>query len=279
MLYSNNLQQLGTQVTSFSLGDRVGWGYVHSSCGNCAECLTGKENLCPDNDTFSQANLDQGSFAHYGIWKASYIFKIPDTIAPEHAAPLMCGGATIFHVLRSFDITPTDRVGVIGVGGLGHLAIQFASKMGCEVVVFSSTENKKAEATELGAKQFIAMKGKEELESSVGKSIKHLIVTTSSPPDWNKFLPIMAPGGVIYPVTVSYDELKLPYRVITRKELRVQGTLVSPRQVHREMIEFAGLHGIKPIIEEFPMSVEGITEAMERLKAGKMRYRAVLHVQ
>jgi D-arabinose 1-dehydrogenase-like Zn-dependent alcohol dehydrogenase len=188
----------------------------------------------------------------------------------------MCGGATVFHLLRSFGIAPTDRVGVIGVGGLGHLAIQFASKMGCDVVVFSSTESKKAEATELGAKQFVSMAGKSELESSVGKSIKHLIVTTSSPPDWSKFLPIIAPGGVIYPVTVSYDELKLPYRVITRKELRVQGTLVSPRQVHREMIEFAGLHGIKPIIEEFPMSVEAITEAMEKLKAGKMRYRAVL---
>lgn len=135
---------------------------------------------------------------------------------------------------------------------------------------------KKVEATEIGAKQFVAMQGKGGLESSVGKPIKHLIITTSTLPDWKKFLPIMAPGGVIYPVTVSYDELKLPYRVITSKELRVQGTLVSPGQTHREMIEFAGLHRIKPIIETFPLNAEGITEAMNKLNAGKMRYRAVL---
>jgi len=189
----------------------------------------------------------------------------------------MCGGATVFHVLHSFNIKPTDRVGVIGVGGLGHLAIQFAAKMGCEVVVFSSTENKREEAMNLGAKQFVSIKGKGEL--NVGKQIAHLIVTTSVPPDWDKFLPIMAPSGVIYPVTVSFDKLQLAYRVITRKELRVQGTLVAPRQVHREMIEFARLHGIKPIIEQFPLMVEGITEAMDRLNEGKMRYRAVLVAQ
>jgi D-arabinose 1-dehydrogenase-like Zn-dependent alcohol dehydrogenase len=186
----------------------------------------------------------------------------------------MCGGAIVFHVLCSFDIRSTDRVGVIGVGGLGHLAIQFAAKMGCEVVVFSSTENKKEEAMRLGASQFVATKGKAELD--IGKQIGHLIVTTSMPPDWNMFLPIMAPSGVIYPLTVNEGKLEMPYRAMTRKELRIQGSVVAPRQVHREMIEFAGLHGIKPIIEEFPMSVEGITVAMERLKEGKMRYRAVL---
>jgi len=189
----------------------------------------------------------------------------------------MCGGATVFHVLRSFDIHSTDRVGVIGVGGLGHLAIQYAAKMGCEVVVFSSTENKKAEALSLGAKQFVATKGKDELD--IGKQIGHLIVTTSMPPDWKKILPIMAPRSVIYPVTVSADDLQLPYSAITFKELRVQGSLVAPRQVHRQMIEFADLHGIKPIVEEFPMTVEGITEAMDRLNAGKMRYRGVLIAQ
>jgi D-arabinose 1-dehydrogenase-like Zn-dependent alcohol dehydrogenase len=186
----------------------------------------------------------------------------------------MCGGATVFHALRSFDMRSTDRVGVIGVGGLGHLAIQFAAKMGCEVVVFSSTDSKKEEAMKLGARQFVATKGKKELD--IGKQITHLIVTTSMPPDWGVFLPILAPRGVIFPVTVSADDLQLPYTVITDKELRIQGSLVAPRQVHRQMIEFADLHGIRPIIEEFPLTVEGVTEAMEKLKSGNMRYRGVL---
>lgn len=274
---SNTIKQLGSAVDTLSIGDRVGWGYIHSSCQNCEQCLTGHENLCPQVKKYGISNQDQGSFATYGIWEAAYIFKIPDSIASEHAAPLMCGGATIFHVLRSYGITPFDRVGVIGVGGLGHLAIQYASKMGCEVVVFSSTENKKDEAMQLGANQFVATKGKDSLD--IGKQINHLIVTTSMPPDWSKILPIMAPRSTIFPVTVSVDDLQLPYQTITDKELRVQGSLVSPRQVHKEMIAFAELHGIRPIIEEFPMTVEGITEAMERLKEGKMRYRGVLVVE
>ncbi len=182
----------------------------------------------------------------------------------------MCGGATVFHVLRSFGIGCTDRVGVVGVGGLGHLAIQFASKMGCEVVVFS-------EAMKLGATQFIATQGQDKFD--IGKPLNHLLVTTSVPPEWKKFIPLMAPKGVIYPVTVSDGDLQIPYEAILFSELRIQGSLVAPRQVHREMIEFAALHGIRPVIEEFPLTVEGITEAMDRLNAGKMRYRGVLAAQ
>jgi len=189
----------------------------------------------------------------------------------------MCGGATVFHVLRSFGIGCTDRVGVVGVGGLGHLAIQFASKMGCEVVVFSATESKKEEAMKLGATQFIATQGQDKFD--IGKPLNHLLVTTSVPPEWKKFIPLMAPKGVIYPVTVSDGDLQIPYEAILFSELRIQGSLVAPRQVHREMIEFAALHGIRPVIEEFPLTVEGITEAMDRLNAGKMRYRGVLAAQ
>lgn len=137
----------------------MGWGYFHSTCGNCFHCLTGHENICQEAKKYGNANLDQGSFATYGIWKADYVFKLPPIISFEHAAPLMCGGATVFHVLRSFGIRSTDRVGVIGIGGLGHLAIKFAAKMGCEVVVFSSTESKRREAMELGGKHFVTISG------------------------------------------------------------------------------------------------------------------------
>jgi D-arabinose 1-dehydrogenase-like Zn-dependent alcohol dehydrogenase len=273
---SDTAKEIGSTVSNLKVGDHVGWGFVHSSCGVCEQCLTGRENLCQKRETFGRSNHDQGSFASYGIWKADYIFKIPETMAPEDAAPLMCGGATVFHVLRSFGIRSTDRVGVIGVGGLGHLAMQFASKMGCEVVVFSSTESKKAEALQLGASQFVATKGVTDLESAVGNPINHLIVTSSFPPDWTQFVPILAPRGAIYPLTVSAGNLEIPYRALMDKELTVQASLVAPRQVHREMIAFAARWGIRPVIERFPLTAEGITEAMGRLSEGKMRYRAVL---
>lgn len=218
--------------------------------------------------------MDQGSFATYGVWKAAFVFKIPDAIQSIHAAPLMCGGATVFHLLRSFDIKASDRVGIIGIGGLGHLAIQFAAKMGCEVIAISSTERKREEAMRLGATEFITTGGDKEIE--ISKPLDHLVVTTSWQPDWNRFFSIMAPRGTIYPITVSDEDLKMPYSPILFKELRIQGSLVAPRQVHREMIEFAALHGIRPIVETFPLNVEGITEAMDKLDRGQMRYRAVL---
>ena len=189
----------------------------------------------------------------------------------------MCGGATVYNVLRSFGVKPTDRVGIIGVGGLGNLAIQFASKMGCEVVVFSSTDSKKDEALKLGADEFVATKRVKELQ--ISGPVDHLIVTTSFQPDWSQFLPILAPGATIYPLTVSGDDFKIPYMPIIAGELKIQGSLVAARQVHKEMLAFAAHHSIKPIIEQFPMTVEGITESMKKLEDGKMRYRGVVVAQ
>lgn len=225
---------------------------------------------------YGSADLDQGSFASHGIWKADYVFKIPDAIPREYAAPLMCGGATVFNALHAFGTEPTDRVGVIGIGGLGHLAIQFAAKMGCEVVVFSSTDSKKEEAMKLGATEFVATKGVKELKT---RPIDRLLVTASFQPDWSQYIPILAPRAAIYPLSVTSGDLKIPYMPILDKELTIQGSLVASRHIHSDMIAFAARHKILPIIEQFPLTTEGITEAMAKLASGKMRYRAVLVAQ
>lgn len=128
-------------------------------------------------------NLHQGSFGSHAIWDASFLFNVPEGLAAEDAAPLMCGGATVFNVIESYNIRPTDRVGVVGVGGLGHLAIEFLAKMGATVVVFSSTDSKREEALALGASEFYATKGVNELK--IGKPIDHLLVTTNFLPNWN----------------------------------------------------------------------------------------------
>ncbi|KAI9643228.1 hypothetical protein NHQ30_007844 [Ciborinia camelliae] len=269
-------EEVGSAVTSIKKGDSIGWGYQHGSCNNCKQCLTGHETLCPDRVMYGLGNLDQASMGTHAVWDANYLFKIPENMSREYAAPLMCGGATVYNVLRSFNggVKPTDRVGVIGIGGLGHLAIQFAAKMGCEVVVFSTTDAKKAEALALGATEFVATKDVTELKISA--PIDHLIVTTSFQPNWHQFFAIMAPQATIYPLTVSFDDMKLPYMPILMYEFKVQGSLVAARQVHRDMLAFAGHHGIKPIIEEFPMSEEGIQDAFKKLEDGKMRYRGVI---
>ena len=271
------VEQTGALVKTVKKGDRVGWGYEHNCCGHCKQCLRGVETFCPERAMYGYADLDQGSFATAAVWKADFLFKIPDGIENQYAAPLMCGGATVFNALQFHNAKSTDRVGIIGVGGLGHLAIQFAAKMGCEVVVFSGTDSKKAEALKLGAKEFHAMKDRKDLADV--KPIDHLLVTTSAQPDWNLYLSVMAPSGTIYPLSVSEGDLKMPYMPLLLSGLTVQGSLVAARQIHREMLEFANIHQIKPIIQTFPLSTKGVEEAFKTLEEGNMRYRGVLVAQ
>ncbi|KAG9243353.1 chaperonin 10-like protein [Calycina marina] len=269
--------ELGAAVTSFQKGDSVGWGYQHNSCLACKKCLTGHETLCAKRAMYGYADFDQASMGTYAVWSANFLFAIPASIDRKFAAPLMCGGATVFSALQSSGCKPTDRVGVIGVGGLGHLAIQFAAKMGCEIVVFSGTESKKDEAMRLGASEFYAVKGKETLD--IGRGIDHLLVTTSAQPDWKLYLSVLNSAAVIYPLSVASDDFVMPYMPIIEKELRIQGSLVAARQVHRDMLTFAAHHKIQPMIEEFEMSEEGIEQAIAKLESGGMRYRGVLVVK
>ncbi|KIW14791.1 hypothetical protein PV08_07576 [Exophiala spinifera] len=271
------VEEIGERVTLFKKGERAGWGYEHNSCGHCKQCLTGWETLCAERRMFGEVSLDQGSLGSHFVMDENFLFKIPESMSSAEAAPLMCGGATVFNPFKVYNIKSTDRVGVLGIGGLGHLAIQFAARWGCEVVVFSGTDSKKEEAMRLGATEFYAVKGLKELK--IKAPLDHLLVTTASQPDWQMYLPLMAPSGTIFPLTVSGGDLKIPYMPFLQKALTVQGSLVAARQVHREMLDFAAHHNIRPIIQTFPMSLEGVNKAFDTLAAGDMRYRGVLVVE
>nr|OQO16088.1 hypothetical protein B0A51_16041 [Rachicladosporium sp. CCFEE 5018] len=268
------VKELGPETTYLKVGDRVGWGYEHNSCGHCQQCLRGNEVHCAERAMYGYADLDQGSMGEGAVWKEAFLFKIPDNMSDEVAAPLMCGGATVFNALHQFPIEATDTVAVLGVGGLGHLAIQFAAKMGCEVIVLSGSDKKKDEAMSLGASEFIAMKGAKEIKTS--RPIDRLIVTTSAQPDWNLLTQVLAPNASIYPLSVDEGNFSIPYMPLLLNGLRVQGSLVASRYIHQRMIAFAALHQIKPVLEKFPMSEEGINAAIKKLQDGEMRYRGVL---
>lgn len=250
----------------------MGWGYGHGSCRHCKYCLRGEELYCSQRKIYGESNTDQGSFAHAAIWPEDFLYKIPDELSNAEAAPLMCAGSAVFSPLHRFKVAPTERVGVIGVGGLGHLAIQFAAKMGCQVVVLSGTESKKAEALNLGASEFYVFK---EMPPAM-EPLDHLLVTSAQQPNWELISLIMAPGGAIHVLTVDMGELKFPCLPLVMKALRIQGSLPVARGSQREMLHFAARHLIKPIVMTFPLSQSGIKEAMEILRQGKMRYRGVL---
>lgn len=174
-------------------------------------------------------NQDQGSLATHAIWKEVYVFPIPAGMDPSDAAPLMCAGATIFAALYDHGVTATDTVGVVGIGGLGHLAIQFAAKMGCRVVVFSSTEDKREEAMKLGASEFYATKGLDKVE--VEHTIDFLLVTTSYLPTWDLYLNAMTRQGTIFPLTYTDGMMNIPYMLFLSKGLKIVGCVVSSRWV------------------------------------------------
>ncbi|KAJ6521950.1 chaperonin 10-like protein [Mycena vulgaris] len=254
-------------VRGFKVGDVVGWGYTHKTCGICEQCLLGQDQYCTDREQYGTHNFHQGSFGSHAIWDASFLFKVPEGLAPEHAAPLMCGGATVFEVIETYNIRRTDRVGVIGIGGLGHLAIQFLAKMGASVV-------KREEALRFGATEFYATSGVAKFEACA--PLDHLLVTTSFMPDWKPYLSVMKPKSTIYPLTISSGDLVIPILPVVVAGITIQGTVIAARSVHRRMLDFAARHHIAPVVKRFPMTKSGVEEGMARLREGKMRYRGVL---
>ncbi|KAF7299102.1 hypothetical protein MIND_00858500 [Mycena indigotica] len=173
------------------------------------------------SEEYRTHDFHQGSFGTHAVWDQDFLFKVPPGLAPEAAAPLMCGGATVFGVIEAYNIRPTDRVGIIGIGGLGHLAIQFLAKMGAEVVVFSSTDSKKEEAMRLGATEFVATKGKEKFEGV--KPVDHLIITASFQMDWKPYIAVLKPQATVYPITITFDDLTIPILPIVLCGINIQG--------------------------------------------------------
>ncbi|KAI2466985.1 GroES-like protein [Annulohypoxylon bovei var. microspora] len=268
------VEAVGPDAKYMKKGDRVGFGYEHDSCGYCRECLTGNETYCADRAIYGSEKVSQGSFASYAVVRESFLHHIPEGMSDIDAAPLQCAGATVFAVLRAHNTQPNETIGVIGLGGLGHLAIQFAAKMGNRVVVLSGSDSKREEAMRLGAHEFVVTRGKDKLE--VSSPINRLLVTTSAQPNWELIMPVMAPGSAIYPLSVSHGNMEIPYMPLIYQGIAVQGSLVASRILHRQMLAFAALHNIKPITEVFPMTEEGIKEAISRLERGDIHLRAVL---
>jgi D-arabinose 1-dehydrogenase-like Zn-dependent alcohol dehydrogenase len=175
------VQEVGNAVTQLKIGDRVGGGYHRGSCGHCKYCLSGQDIWCYERIIFGEGDYGNGTFSSYYIGRETYVHKIPEAIPSEFAAPLQCAGATVYGALVGI-VKPSQRVGIIGIGGLGHLAIQFASKLGASVIVFSHSANKEAEARSFGAAEFYSLDD----VSKIAAPVDLLVLTANRYPDWSK---------------------------------------------------------------------------------------------
>jgi D-arabinose 1-dehydrogenase-like Zn-dependent alcohol dehydrogenase len=187
----------------------------------------------------------------------------------------MCAGAAVYSAINQAGVRWPDRVGILSMGGLGHLAVQFASKMGCQVVVFSHSAAKEAEARRLGALEFYNLAGTQDTDPPV--PVDHLLLTGSNQPDWARIIPLVRRGGTISAMTVDPVELQgLSCMDMVMNTIKIQGSLPATRRLHREMLAFAARHGIAPVVEIFPFDEQGINAAADKLRSGKMRYRGVM---
>ena len=190
--------------------------------------------FCANVHTFGTADTDQGSLGTYAIRRESFLFNVPPSLEPKHAAPLMCAGATIFGALFTNGVNATHNVGVVGVGGLGSLAIEMATKMGCRVVAFSGSDSKRDEALSLGAVEFcVVPRGSSSSGSavSVERKVDFLLVTGSGMPDWDVYLGVMERQGTVCAITVAEGTMNVPYMQFLVNGLRFVGSVVASRWV------------------------------------------------
>ncbi|KAE8388709.1 chaperonin 10-like protein [Aspergillus alliaceus] len=268
------VRQVGEAVSHVQAGDRVGFGYTHEVCGICDHCLSGWDQYCVNKKEYGSHNHDIGSFSRGVVWNAGNVFKIPDGYDSANAAPLMCAGATVWTCLTEYGVRPTDRVGIMGIGGLGHLAIKLAAAMGCHVVVLSSSEKKREEALQFGASEYHVFSSGQEMKDF--KPLKHLLLCGSANVDYPSLIPLMDIHGTIYPLTVDFKPSAVPLLYMNGKGIRIQGSLVASRKSLKTLLQFAAEKNIEPTLMKFPLNEAGIEDAMKTLREGKMRYRGVL---
>ncbi|KAJ2607565.1 hypothetical protein H4S08_004779 [Coemansia sp. RSA 1365] len=274
----------GENVTRFSEGDIVGVGAQVYGClqDKCSECSRGLDPHCSEavytyNEKYPDGEQAQGGYATAVRVDANYAFKIPDAIANgylEYAPPLMCAGVTTFAPMIRKGVKKGDKVGIVGIGGLGHLAIQFAHALGAEVYAFSHSPNKKQQCLDLGATHFINTSDEENLKS-VHRKLDYLFVTSSSQSnEYNKYMSWMDFGAMIVLLALPAGKMSFGAGEFTSSEVLITGSLIGGVDVLQKTLDFAAEHNIRPIIERLPM--EKVNEALERVNSGKARYRIVL---
>ena len=261
---------VGDGVTHLKPGQTVGLGWFSKSCMTCRECMSGNHNLCPSAEGLIVGR--HGGFANKVRANQSWIFPLPESINPATAGPFFCGGITVFNPIIQNNIQPTDRVGVVGIGGLGHLALRFLRAWGCEVTAFSTSPDKEAEARELGAHHFVATRDSKAL-ANLANSFAMILVAVNVEIDWDGYINALRPKGKLHIVGAAPSVSATIFPLIIGQRSIGASPLGSPATISA-MLDFAARHGIEPVTETFPVSK--VNYALEKLRTGKPRFRLVL---
>lgn len=260
----------GEAVAHLKKGDSVGLGWVAQSCMTCHTCLSGDHNLCGKAQPTIVGRY--GGFANKVRAHAAWVIKIPEGVDSENAGPLFCGGITVFNPIVQNNISPIARVGVVGIGGLGHLALQFLKAWGCEVTAFSTSPDKEAEAKQMGAHHFVSTHDKDALKK-VANTFDMILDTVNVELDWEAYIAALRPKGILHVVGVA-SKISTSVFPILSGQKSISASPVGSPSTMADMLTFASRHKIQSVNEFFPMSA--VNDAMEKLKTGDVHYRIVL---
>ena len=267
---TGRVSAVGANAKRLAVGQRVGVGWFSGSCMHCRQCMSGSHHLCPR----AQATIvgHSGGFATHVRSHWAWAIPLPQTLSFSEAGPLLCAGVTVFAPLTMY-AKPTDRVGVIGIGGLGHLAVKFAASYGCDVTAFTSSERKAEEAKRFGANQVVSINDSGAIRNLSG-SIDLLISTVNVKLDWGGIIGVLAPRGRLHVVGAVPEPIPVAAISLIMGQRSVSGSPGASPVTVETMLDFAARHNLMPQNEHLPMSQ--INEAFARLKSGKVHYRIVL---
>ncbi|MDQ0258325.1 NAD(P)-dependent alcohol dehydrogenase [Sinomonas atrocyanea] len=276
------VRRTGSAVQGFAVGDRVGVGCMVDSCRECAHCRAGLEQYCergmvgtygaPDPRHGGEAT--QGGYSERIVVDAAYVLRIPDALDPAAAAPILCAGITTYSPLRRFGVGPGRRVGVVGLGGLGHLAVKLAAALGAEVTVFTRTAAKAADAAQLGAHRVVVTTDPAQLEAAEG-TLDVVLDTVAAPHDVNVYLSVLRFDGVLVALSLPSGDLPpVQPGALIRRRLAYTGSLIGGIAETQEVLDFCAEHGVAPQIEV--VTAESLNEAYDRMVASDVKYRFVL---
>lgn len=262
---------VGSQAKGHQVGTRVGIGWYSGSCMACAQCLAGDQNLCASTEgTIVQRH---GGFAERVRCHWAWALPLPERLDSTSAGPLFCGGSTVFNPIVQFRIRPTDRVGVIGIGGLGHLALRFLNKWGCDVTAFTSSDSKREEALRLGAHHVVNSRDSAAMKRLAG-SLDFVISTVNVPLDWPAIIETLGPKGRLHLVGAVLEPIPVAVFSLLMLQRSLSASPVGSPPTTARMLAFCARHDIAPVVEVFPLS--RVNDALAHLRAGKARYRVVL---
>jgi alcohol dehydrogenase (NADP+) len=272
---------VGHNVTKYKIGDRVGVGCMVDSCGQCENCRNGEEQYCLQGNIPTYAGVDkygeptQGGYSTHIVVTEDFVVKIPDNIELDKAAPLLCAGITTYSPLNHWEAGPGKKVAVVGMGGLGHMAVKIAHAMGAEVTVLSQTLNKREDGLRFGADHYYATNNPETFNKLSG-NFDLIINTVSANIDINAYFSLLTLDGTLVNVGAPAEPLSVQVFALSSKRRSFAASMIGGIRETQEMLDFCAKHNIVPEIEV--ISADQIDEAFERILASDVKYRFVIDI-